>query len=131
MLKKTVLSVIAVFVAWSVLDFLIHGVILKSAYEATANLWRPMNEMKMNVMHVAVFIASFSFAWIYGRMISNKSIATGLRYGLWWGLGAGVSMGYGTYSVMPIPYLMALVWFLGSLMEGAVAGLIVGGIVKE
>ena len=130
-MKKTVLSVIAVFVAWSVLDFVIHGVILKSAYEATANLWRPMNEMKMNVMHMAVLIASISFAWIYVRMISNKSIATGLRYGLWWGLGAGVSMGYGTYSVMPIPYLMALTWFLGSLMEGAVAGLIVGGIAKE
>jgi hypothetical protein len=130
-MKKTLLSVIAVFVAWSVLDFVIHGVILKSAYEATANLWRPMNEMKMNVMHMAVLIASISFAWIYVRMISNKSIATGLRYGLWWGLGAGVSMGYGTYSVMPIPYLMALTWFLGSLMEGAVAGLIVGGIAKE
>jgi hypothetical protein len=26
--------------------------------------------------------------------------------------------GYGTYSVMPIPYHMALVWFLGSLIEG-------------
>ena len=130
-MKKIVLSVIALFVAWTVMDFVIHGVILKSAYEATANLWRPMNEMKMNVMRLAVLITSISFAWIYVRMISNKSIATGLRYGLWWGLGAGVSMGYGTYSVMPIPYLMALTWFLGSLMEGAVAGLIVGGIVKE
>jgi len=130
-MKKIVLSVIALFVAWTVMDFVIHGVILKPAYEATANLWRPMNEMKMNVMHLAVLITSISFAWIYVRMISNKSMATGLRYGLWWGLGAGVSMGYGTYSVMPIPYLMALTWFLGSLMEGAVAGLIVGGIVKE
>jgi hypothetical protein len=130
-MKKTLLSIIAVFVAWSVLDFVIHGVILKSAYEATANLWRPMNEMKMNVMHMAVLIASISFAWIYVGMISKKSIAAGLRYGLWWGLGAGVSMGYGTYSVMPIPYLTALTWFLGSLMEGAVAGLIVGGISKE
>jgi len=130
-MKKTILSVVAVFVAWSVLDFGIHGVILKSAYEATAPLWRPMNEMKMNVMHVAVLIASFAFAWIYVRLISNKSISTGFRYGLWWGLGAGVSMGYGTYAVMPIPYLMALTWFLGSLVEGAVAGLIVGGIVKE
>jgi hypothetical protein len=130
-MKKMVLSVIALFVAWTVMDFVIHGVILKPAYEATANLWRPMNEMKMNVMHLAVLITSISFAWIYVRMILNKSMATGLRYGLWWGLGAGVSMGYGTYSVMPIPYLMALTWFLGSLMEGAVAGLIVGGIVKE
>ena len=90
-----------------------------------------MNEMKMNVMHMAVLIASFTFAWIYAKFIASKSITTGLKYGLWWGLGAGVSMGYGTYAVIPIPYLMALVWFLGSLAEGATAGLIVGGIVKE
>ena len=130
-MKKTLLAVIAVFIAWSVLDFVIHGVILKSAYEATASLWRPMNEMKMNVMHIAVLIASFTFVWIYARYISNKSIPTGIKYGLWWGLGAGVSMGYGTYAVIPIPYLMALVWCLGSLAEAATAGLIVGGIVKE
>ena len=35
-------------------------------------------------------------------------------------------MGYGSYVVMPIPYSMALTWFLGSLVEAVVAGLIVG-----
>ena len=129
-MKKIIISVVAVFVAWSILDYVIHGVILQSAYAATPQLWRPMNEMKMNVMHVAVLIASFAFAWIYARFIGNKSIATGLKYGLWYGLGAGVSMGYGTYSVMPIPYTMAITWFLGSIFEGAAAGLIVAGIVK-
>ena len=130
-MKKTILSVIAVFVAWSVLDFVIHGVILKSAYEATAQLWRPRNEMKMNVMHVSVLIASFAFVWIYARFIGNKAIATGMKFGLLYGLAAGVSMGYGTYAVMPIPYILAISWFFGSLFEGAVAGLIVGGIIKE
>ena len=129
-MKKIIIAVVAVFVAWSILDFLIHGVLLQSAYAATQQLWRPMNEMKMNVMHIAVLIASFAFVWIYARYIGNKTIATGLMYGLWYGLGAGVSMGYGTYSVMPIPYTMAITWFLGSILEGAAAGLIVAGIIK-
>jgi hypothetical protein len=130
-MKKVILSTGLVFVAWSVLDFLIHGVILRAAYAATQQLWRPMNEMKMNVMHVTVLIASFVFVWIYGRYVGNKSITTGLKYGLWYGIGAGVSMGYGTYSVMPIPYTMAITWFFGTVFEAAAAGLIVGGLNKE
>ena len=45
MLKRNLLAIIAVFVVWSILDFLIHGMLLQSSYEATANLWRPMEEM--------------------------------------------------------------------------------------
>ena len=40
-MKRIVLAVVAVFVAWSALDFVIHGLILASSYEATARLWRP------------------------------------------------------------------------------------------
>jgi hypothetical protein len=37
-------------------------------------------------------------------------------------------MGYGTFSVMPIPYQMAFIWYCGTVVEGAVTGLIVGAI---
>ena len=130
-MKKTILSILAVFFAWSVMDFVIHGVILKASYEATAHLWRPMAEMKMGLMHVVVFIAASVFVLIYAWLIGGKSLARGLKYGLLYGLAAGVSMGYGSYSYMPITYHIALVWFLGSLVEMTVAGLIVGAIIKE
>ena len=105
-MKKFVLSVIAVFIAWSVMDFVIHGMILRSSYAATAALWRPMGEMKMTVMYVSVFIASLTFVLIYFLLISKKGISTGIQYGLLFGLSTGVPMGYGSFSVMPIPYLM-------------------------
>jgi len=54
-----------------------------------------------------------------------------LRYGVLFGVGAGVSMGYGSYSVMPIPYHMALTWFMGTVIEAAVGGVILGAIVCE
>jgi len=47
------------------------------------------------------------------------------------GFGAGVAMGYGSYSVMPIPYHMALTWFLGTLAEALVAAVVVGLLVKD
>ena len=131
MLKRTILAIVAVFVAWSVLDFAIHGLILKASYEATAHLWRPMAEMKMGLMRVVVFIAALAFVMIYVRFIGNKSIARALQYGLWFGLARGVSMGYGSYAVMPITYHIALVWFLGEFVEAALGGLIAGAIFKE
>ena len=131
MLKRTLLAIVAVFVAWSVLDFVIHGVFLKSAYEATAQLWRPMAEMKMGLLRVVTFIAAISFVLIYAWLINMKSLSRGLLYGLLYGLGTGVPMAYGSYAVMSITYQIALVWFLGQLAECALAGLLVGAIIKE
>lgn len=131
MLKRTILAIVAVFAAWTALDFVIHGLILKASYEATAHLWRPMAEMKMGLMHVVVFIASLAFVLIYAWLVGRKSVANGVKYGLLYGIGAGVSMGYGSYAFMPITYHLALVWFLGTLVEMTVAGLLVGAIIKE
>jgi len=129
--KKTILSILAVFIAWSVMDYVIHGVILRSSYAATASLWRPMGEMKTSLMYFSVMIASITFVLIYSLLISRKGIPTGLKYGVLFGLSAGVSMGYGSYSVMPIPYHMAFTWCFGSVVEAMVGGLILGWILRE
>ena len=130
-MKKTILSILAVFIAWSVMDYVIHGVILRSSYAATASLWRPMGEMKTSLMYFSVMIASITFVLIYSLLISRKGISTGLKYGALFGLSAGVPMGYGSYSVMPIPYHMAFTWCFGSVVEAMVGGLILGWILRE
>jgi hypothetical protein len=129
--KKAILAVILVFVAWELMDFLIHGVILASAYETTAELWRPREEMNMVLMAFVVLVSAFVFVLIFDRFFAQKKMATALQYGFWFGVGAGVPMAYGTYSVMPLPYYMALTWFLGTLVEAVVGGVIVGLVVKE
>ena len=131
MLKRNVLAVLAVFVAWSVLDIVIHGVILGQTYKDTAQMWRPENEMKMGLLHVVGFISAVAFVCLYACFVGRKSVARGIAFGLVFGLGIGVSMGYGTYAVQPIPYKLALTWFLGTVVEAAVGGLLVGAIVKE
>ena len=131
MTKRNVLAIIAVFVVWQVLDFLLHGVILKSTYEATAALWRPMAEMKMGLMRVVGLVAAVCFVCLYAWLVRPKCWATGLSYGLIFGVGTGFSMGFGTYCVMPIPQSLAVGWFVGSVVNAGVAGLLVGWIVKE
>ena len=117
--KKFLLGTVAVFIVWQVLDYLIHGVLLMDTYTATADMWRP--EMNMGLLMVVGLIAAAAFVYIYAAFVGNQSTATALKYGLVYGIGAGVSMGYGSYAVMDIPYNMALIWFLGAIVE-ALAG---------
>jgi hypothetical protein len=130
-MKRIALAVLAVFVAWTVMDFIIHGVILNSSYAATASLWRPMGEMNMSVMYLSVLVSAVTFTLIYSLLVAKKGLATGLTYGLLFGVATGVSMGFGSYAVMPISLYMAFTWFLGSVIEAAVGGVIVGWIIRE
>ena len=129
-MKRVILAVFAVFIAWQVLDFVIHGLVLMKTYQETASLWRPMNEMKFGLMRLVGLVAATTFVVIYAGFIHERSVATGLKYGLIFGVGAGVSMGLGTYSVMPIPMVVAVGWLLGTIIETAVGGLLAGWIVK-
>jgi hypothetical protein len=131
MAKRAIWAVAAVFIAWSILDFILHGFVLRSAYEATASLWRPMDQMNMPLMYLVTLVTAICFVLIYGLMVAPRSLASGIRFGALFGLAAGMSMGFGSYSVMPIPLALAWGWFLGSWIEGITAGAIAGAILKS
>jgi len=129
MTKRTIWAIAAVFIAWSAMDFLLHGVLLRSTYEATSDLWRPMDEMKMPLMRLVTLAFAACFTVIY-QYVEPKSLTAGVRYGALFGLATGLSMGFGSYSYMPIPLSLAWSWFLGSWLELTVAGALVGTILK-
>jgi hypothetical protein len=131
MSKRTILAIIAVFIPWSILDFLIHGLILRPTYEATANVWRPMDEMKMALMYFVTLVFSICFVTIYGLMVGQKTLLSGIKFGILFGLATGITMGFGSYSYMPIPLSLAWSWFFGSWIEAITAGVIVGAIIKS
>jgi len=128
---RAILAVVAVFVVWTGLDMVIHGVILADAYAATAELWRPMDEMKMYLIHLVVLISATAFVAIYAVLCARKGIMIAVGYGVLFGVASGISMGYGTYAVMPIPYTMAMVWFWGCVVEAALGGVLLGLILKK
>ena len=129
MIKRFVLAVLAIFVAWSVLDFLIHGLILQSTYEATAQLWRPMDEMKVGLMYLVTVVVAATFTAIYALLVAPKSVSSGVKYGLLFGVATGFPMAFGTYSVMPVHLYLSVVWLLGALVEMTVGGVIIGAII--
>jgi hypothetical protein len=131
MAKRAILAVVAVFIARSILDFLIHGLLLQSTYAATASLWRPMSEMNMPLVYLVTLVSTGCFVLIYGYLVGQKSLVSGITYGALFGLATGISMGFGSYSYMPIPLTLAWSWFFGSLIEALIAGAIVGAIIKS
>ena len=130
MFKRSLLAMLAIFVVWSGWEFLLHGVLLGATYLETPELWRPVNEMKMELMHVVRAISTIGFVLIYVRLVDRKSMSSALCYGLLIGIIFGISMGYGTYSVQPIPQKLALSWFLGELVKMLAGGLLLGLIVR-
>jgi hypothetical protein len=130
MLKRSIAAVVAIFLVWQVLDFVIHGVLLMETYSQTAELWRPMQEMKRGLMVVVGLISAVCFVTAYALLVNPKTMAAGIKYGFILGLGTGISMGYGTYSFMPIPYHLALSWFVATVIQAVIAGSLLGLIVK-
>ena len=130
MIRKVALASFVVFVAWAILDFVIHGLLLGSTYATQPELFRPLDEMRTGLLYFVVAVTAVVFCWIYATLVSPKSVGAGLRFGALWGIAVGTGMGYGTYAVMPIHYHLALGWFLGTVVEAVVAGVLVGAIVK-
>jgi hypothetical protein len=120
-----------VSLAWNILDAILHGVILCRAYRQMAALWRPFGEMKLGLIRLVELVAAITFVAIYALLISPKGMGAALRYGLLYGIGAGVSMGYSSYAAMPITHEIACAWFAGSVVESVAGALLVGAIIRE
>ena len=111
--KNMLISGLVVFVASQVLDYIIHEVLMISAYEATSQLWRPQDEMMslMWVIYVVGLLWAFIFVYLFDRVSSGKGISDGIKFGFCIGLFTVTPMAYNTYATMPITYSIALGWF--------------------
>jgi hypothetical protein len=129
-MARTVLAMAAVFLVWMGLSYVLHGVILTSSYMASAALWRPLPEMqsRMWLIYLSTLVSAVAFVLVYDRFIPAKSWRTALAYGLILGIATGMSWGYGSYAMMPIPYALALGWFLGSVVNYAIGGLVMAAV---
>jgi hypothetical protein len=126
--KKFWIGFLVVFVAFFAMDWLVNGVLLKDEFAATAQLWRPVEDMKMGVFCVVDLFVAFFFTLIFSKGYEGKGLPEGLRYGFFVGMLMAVPMAYGMYGAMPIPYSLALKWFLFGLTEYVILGAVVAAI---
>jgi hypothetical protein len=130
--KRLLISIFSCFAFVFVYEFVFHGILLKSMYQATIEAWRPESEM-MQYMPFAAFSQFWfatTFCLIFVKFCSNKSLQTGIQFGLFMGLFAG-AIQFGYYPYMPITLSLALAWAVGSLVEGACLGFILAKAYKN
>ena len=107
-IKKFAVTVVAVFVTTLVSNFVIHQIILKSAYQATANLWRPETEMQayMGSMFLGQFLVALFLAWIFVHGYKGKGWMEGIRFGF---LVGGFEAGNNLIMCSVAPYPCSLI----------------------
>lgn len=128
---RLVLSVVAAFVLFFVIDFAVHGILLQQMYLDTADLWRPQAEM-MEYMPLSTGM-QFGLAALvtagYVLLSQDYGWKAGLKYGAIIGLILGFAQA-SIYPYMPIPLAMAGAWFAATLFEITLIGVVVGLIYK-
>lgn len=130
-MKKIIGSTILIFIIFSIIDFIIHGKLLATAYQETAQLWRPMEESKMGIMNLVTLIIALGFTLLYQWFLGCKCSLCATKFGLLIGLIFGISMGFGSYSYMPISIGLAMAWFFTSWIKFTLAGVAIGLIIKD
>jgi hypothetical protein len=128
--KKFWIGFVVVFVLMEIMMFLVHGVILDSAYQATQSVWRPDMKSLMWIYQVLAVIGAFFLTLVFSKGYEGKGVMEGLRYGLYIGIWMSSGMAYGSYAMINIPYSLALQWFLygviGYIIYGIVLAMVFG-----
>ena len=128
---RVIIAAIAVFVLWEATDILVHGYFLAGEYAKIPEVVLPKEEMRVPLLLLVVLAHAVIFTKIYSWLVSPTSVLAGIIFGLLWGVAHGVGMGYGMYATMRVPLIIASTWFSLTVVQGVLAGAIVGAIVRK
>lgn len=125
--KRLIVTLIAVFAAVFLTDFLIHGVWLQSTYKATMTLWRTEEEMnkRFGWMMLGQFLVAASFTVLWAKGFAATATAKcACLYGLFMGL-FSQAMTVIFYVVEPLPASLCVKWFVAGMAQSVLLGLLV------
>ncbi len=128
--KKFLLAGLAVFITLQILDFVIHSLLLGPVYESMQGVWRTDMMDKMWIMYLTGIIFSLLFVYIFSKGYEGKGIVEGAKYGLIIGLVIYLVGSYNQYVVYPLPYSLALKWFIYGTIELIIAGIVLALVYK-
>jgi hypothetical protein len=128
---ELLLSGLAILVAWTVLDVLLHRLLLRPLYAQDPQLWRPFDRLNVVLIYLVTFTLIAIYILAYWLLIHPKSLAAGIGFGCFLGLALGLGVGGGTYIHMPVPRALAWGWLVGGLLRGLAGGAILGALIHD
>jgi hypothetical protein len=129
--KRFFIAFVAVYIFLFAWGWLVNGVILKSVYAETPNLWRSRSEMA-NLFHwilIGQAFLVFAFVAMYATGFAGGGILAGIRLGVLLEI-AAIGMRMGIYAVQPFPGKLLIYGSIGGLIEMIIVGAIVGATYK-
>jgi len=123
--NKLLRNFVVVLVAWIVLNVLIHSLILGTAYQSDEmmKIWRPDMMGKIYITYINTIIMAFFFTLIYSKWYKRGTITEGIQYGVYTGFLMATPMAYSTYAMFPIPYSIAMQWFVYGMIHYIIVGI--------
>ena len=131
-LKRYMLGSLVVFLVIFASEWLFHGVIMKSAYDAHLDLLRPQAEAGsyMPYMALGFLILAFGFSYIFVKGYEGRGVGEGVRFGLYAGIAFGVSTNLINFTVFPLPGSWVAAWCVGETIILMLAGAVLSAVYK-
>jgi len=138
MSKKVWIGFIVVYIFMQLSDFIIHGVLLNSTYEAIRSavpgLYRGAEDQKIWIFFVLGLFFSYFFVYIFSKGYEGKGMPEGLRYGFYISLMTALPAAFAEFAMHPIPVVLSIEWFcfdvVKLLIAGMIAAMVLGGTQK-
>ncbi len=128
--KRYIIASFAAFILFEIFNFVIHGLILAGAYEATAAIWRSDMDSIMWIIYLVDLVKAFLFVYIFIKGYQARGWHEGLRFGFIIGLFVSLGTGFESYATYPIPFSMALQWFIYGVVQFILCGILTALIYK-
>ncbi len=131
--KKLLLATVVVGVLANVLDWVVHGMVLKGLYYShMQSLFNP--DPPIGWFIFGDFVAALVFVWVYDRVYG--SFGGGPKGGATYGLYAGILVNFpmwlfaaGMY--VGFPYGLAWIWVIVGIIYAVILGAVAGAIYKK
>lgn len=108
-MKRIFIAGMAAFVFVFLYEFLVHGFLMLGQYEQSASVWRPQEQSNMPIMMLSQFLFAMAVAFFYPIVGPDSSCKKAIPFGV--GLGLVMAMPQiATYSYLPIPLKLSLLW---------------------
>jgi hypothetical protein len=130
--KKLLLAAGAGGVVGNIIDFIVHGMILRGQYAAHPEVFRQVEAPTWFI--IGDFVAALVFVWVYDRVYG--SFGGGPKGGATFGLYAGILVNFPTMLFMHLvfdgfSYGMAWAWIIVGILWGVVVGAAIGAVYKK
>ena len=128
--KKFIITSIAVFIVYEILELIVNNLILMGTYESLSHVWRADMMSLMWLIYVTALVFSFLFVYIFTKGYEGKGLMEGVRYGLLIGLLMNLTASLYQYVVYPLPFSLVVQWFIFGMIQFIIIGIVAAALYK-